>query len=367
MIPRRRMRRRFLDDSTQNLYYASNEVEAKEPPSNQPQAQPLHSIWPINLFGIGLLSDLLGKGGTAKTSKPGRSIGQLISPFNLYDALSILGAASSDATREQLQRCLRLFDQNGHAIQATPMLDQLHQELDHLNQEAQRIERQNERLERSIIHIPPLGQESMQSNQGSQYNMQPSPSITYSNYLLIRNDMPVQQSFAQQVKNKIHLVRFSVATPEDLETVVRRVNATVKRDTRGMIPSILDSGSVSQATTLVLLSTLYFYGRWLHPFSRDANYRDLFNGTNSKTAADQTYMEHGHVSMPYYEDQAVQILEMPYDEPSDTVFGMVLPKKVCPGPQPLKPKIARQTTGLATPCMAKYADAKTQAHRGAQV
>ena len=73
-----------------------------------------------------------------------------------------------------------------------------------------------------------------------------------------------------------------------------------------------------------ILNTLYFKGKWQSGFDVALNKVDQPFNDDRKTLV--TYMRKKQVSLDYFENDEVQLIEIPYLEPKNAVFGIVLPK-----------------------------------------
>lgn len=102
------------------------------------------------------------------------------------------------------------------------------------------------------------------------------------------------------------------------------INAWVKEKTQGRIPDLVNEGEIDKSTRLVLVSSIFMKAVWKDAFDPDLTTSGtFFLSGNQSVSAD---MMTRSAQMPYYEDNAVQVLEMPYrstnkDEPK---FSMVI-------------------------------------------
>jgi len=105
----------------------------------------------------------------------------------------------------------------------------------------------------------------------------------------------------------------------------KEINHWISLKTHGKIPDLLKPGSVKKDTKVVLASTLYMNAPFLFPFSLSNSHRDTFTPSNGKEFP-ITFMQQTS-NLNYYEDDFVQIVEVPYkSNPLDVVLWILLPK-----------------------------------------
>ena len=92
----------------------------------------------------------------------------------------------------------------------------------------------------------------------------------------------------------------------DYSDAVLRVNSWCSENTKGKIPSIIESPDFAA----ILANAIYFKGDWAEPFNKDATYKQFFTDRNGKkTETDFMHMEE---TFEFFEDDDVKILKMPY-------------------------------------------------------
>src|SRR5262249_52282510 len=87
--------------------------------------------------------------------------------------------------------------------------------------------------------------------------------------------------------------------------------------TSGKIPELLKEGVLDNQTLLVLVSAIYFKGKWVEPFAGTQTAPDDFYVTPAKVTK-VPMMRTEHVVFPYRETEEVQILELPYRAASES-------------------------------------------------
>ncbi|WKY13084.1 hypothetical protein Q1695_004135 [Nippostrongylus brasiliensis] len=101
------------------------------------------------------------------------------------------------------------------------------------------------------------------------------------------------------------------------------INDFISNTTEGKISNMVTADSVEDAFA-VIVNAIYFYAKWLKPFSKDSNENGTFyaaGGSNREVTYMKAYEEH----QKYVEDDDWQVLSLPY---KDTTFSMnfFLPK-----------------------------------------
>jgi serpin B len=91
---------------------------------------------------------------------------------------------------------------------------------------------------------------------------------------------------------------------------VDRINAWVGQRTHERIRQLLSEGALSSDTRLVLANAVYFKGTWKDVFEKKATRDEPFHLLDESTKAVPMMYRSGRY--PYYEDELVQVLEMPY-------------------------------------------------------
>ena len=98
-------------------------------------------------------------------------------------------------------------------------------------------------------------------------------------------------------------------------TVADKVNALVDQNTRGMIKNVITPDDLTERTCMILLNTLFFEAKWLHPFKEDQTRPMPFYqfGGGSK----QVRMMYQKRRFDYYycEEDNVHAVVLPYENP----------------------------------------------------
>ena len=103
------------------------------------------------------------------------------------------------------------------------------------------------------------------------------------------------------------------------------INRWVEKQTRDKIKNLLAKGAVDQTTRMVLTNAIYFKSKWDSTFEK-SDTKDKPFSTDAKTKVDVPTM-HQVTTASYAEDDAVQVLELPYKFHRLSMV-LVLPKKI---------------------------------------
>jgi serpin B len=102
-----------------------------------------------------------------------------------------------------------------------------------------------------------------------------------------------------------------------------KINQWVQQQTKDKIKDLLQAGTVTPATDLILTNAVYFKGVWTEPFKKDLTKPELFqiSTTEKKSIPFMHTKEH----FRYGESADLQLLEMSY-KGSELVMDILLPK-----------------------------------------
>jgi|GEM_PF-3216165 len=105
----------------------------------------------------------------------------------------------------------------------------------------------------------------------------------------------------------------------------KEINRWISQKTHGKIPDLLKTGSVKKDTKVVLAAALYMNAPFQRPFQITNSRQDTFTPTNGQSFP-ITFM-HQMGSYNYFEDEFVQLVEIPYkSQPLNVVLWIMLPK-----------------------------------------
>jgi len=104
----------------------------------------------------------------------------------------------------------------------------------------------------------------------------------------------------------------------------QRINNWVEENTRKKIKNLIGPGVLDANTRMVLTNAIYFNGKWMWPFDKSRTAPSIFH-VSSQESLITDFMNQTR-TLPYYEDEEIQALRLPYrnDRISMTI---ILPRK----------------------------------------
>jgi len=148
--------------------------------------------------------------------------------------------------------------------------------------------------------------------------------LNSANALWIQKDYKILKEYKEIVK------KYYLSEIENLDFINegeksrRIINSWVEEKTQGKIKDLIPEGAIDVLTRAIITNAIYFKGKWLKEFKIENTYEgDFYINENDKIKVFMMRME-GEM-FNYYEDEKVQVLEIPYtgDEISFFIF---LPK-----------------------------------------
>lgn len=104
-----------------------------------------------------------------------------------------------------------------------------------------------------------------------------------------------------------------------------KINHWVEEKTNNRIQDLIQPGILDASTRLVLTNAIYFNGGWMFPFDKAATSPSLFH--TSKQESIKTDFMHQTRSYPYYEDEEIQAISLPYKN-NRMALMVILPKSI---------------------------------------
>jgi serpin B len=127
----------------------------------------------------------------------------------------------------------------------------------------------------------------------------------------------------EQFKSKVGKIDF--ATPAN---ALSTINDWISKQTQGKIPHLLTSDDITALTRFVLTNAVFFQGAWRSQFKPESTDEASFYSTpeESRTVA----MMHQTCFAPYYENEMVQAVALPFAGTSNSggglAFVVIMPK-----------------------------------------
>ncbi|MDN5338359.1 MAG: serpin [Thermotogaceae bacterium] len=105
---------------------------------------------------------------------------------------------------------------------------------------------------------------------------------------------------------------------------LKKINEWVKEKTLGKITELLKEDDINSLTRLVLTNAIYFKASWAKPFEPESTEKGIFHISEKESVEVDMMRQEGIFN--YFEDERVQMLELPY-EGNEISMLILLPKK----------------------------------------
>ncbi len=148
--------------------------------------------------------------------------------------------------------------------------------------------------------------------------------LASSNALWLDKGFPFDRDYISFVR-KSYKAKLDVADfAGDSAGSRKAINDWVAEQTHDRIKELMPEGSVDRDTRLVLANAIYFNGKWTHTFDKNLTLEQDFRTASGKKVKTSLMMQRGHFR--YGEDEAVQVLEIPYGN-DQLCMRIFLPRK----------------------------------------
>lgn len=144
------------------------------------------------------------------------------------------------------------------------------------------------------------------------------------NALWVQEGAPFQAEFLKTLKGAFDAKPRTADFHRSAEAAVNEINEWIGQQTNGKITKLLGSRSLDASTRLVLANAVYFKGTWQHTFGKGATSDQPFHAAGGKDV--QVAMMSQKHSFPLYQDDALQVLELPYKGNALSML-ILLPRK----------------------------------------
>lgn len=104
-------------------------------------------------------------------------------------------------------------------------------------------------------------------------------------------------------------------------SITEEINRTVAEKTNGVIQDLIVPGDIDNLIIFIILNCIYFRGKWYYEF-RKSTIDEVFYG--SKKLEFIKYLELQNKNLQFYEDELVDIVEIPYKN-SDVCCYLIVP------------------------------------------
>lgn len=137
------------------------------------------------------------------------------------------------------------------------------------------------------------------------------------NTLWLQKDFPVQLDFTYFLQDNYNNLKIQQQDfAHDPEKVRKTINDFVTKETSNKIKEILAPNTISEQTKLILTNAIYFRGTWKAPFDKAQTQEDVFHLSAKEQVKVPMMFQKYEVN--YFEDELVQLIELPYKGRSET-------------------------------------------------
>ncbi len=148
-------------------------------------------------------------------------------------------------------------------------------------------------------------------------------SLSLANGLWAQTNFPFLPAFLDNASTNYDASVQQVDFITDALEITSQINAWVANQTEGMIPNLLQPGTLNPTTRLALVNAIYFQGGWQSIFNTNLTQVAPFYVSPSQTV-NVPMMEQLETAR-YYEDNFLQAVELPYVN-SNLTMVVLLPK-----------------------------------------
>jgi len=136
--------------------------------------------------------------------------------------------------------------------------------------------------------------------------------LSTANALWAQVDYPFLQEYFDQIDANYDGKLSNLDFKRDTENSRLTINSWVEDNTNDKIKDLIPQGKLDSMTRLVLTNAVYFKGDWVYEFDKSDTKKASFQKTVGSVQADMMQRTDDDVKFGYYEDDSVQVLEMPY-------------------------------------------------------
>ncbi|KAK9874820.1 hypothetical protein WA026_005628 [Henosepilachna vigintioctopunctata] len=149
--------------------------------------------------------------------------------------------------------------------------------------------------------------------------------IHIANRIYLNHHISVDPKFlkiAEAFDTSIENVNFS--TPQD---ATKKINSWVEKQNGGKTGRVAEEGNINTLTNMVLINSLYFQGRWKHPFLlNETKQTDFYISKNETVKIDMMKIT-GHFLLDINKRVGTKMLRIPYQNEKADMF-LLLPDDV---------------------------------------
>ncbi len=134
--------------------------------------------------------------------------------------------------------------------------------------------------------------------------------LTIANSLWPDKKFKIDSDYLSLAKNNYDVSISPLDYERETEASRKMINTWVEDKTKNKIQNLISQGGLDPSTQLVLVNAIYFKGNWKSPFNANRTRDSHFYKADTQKVP--VKMMRQKESFQYYEDDTVQILELPY-------------------------------------------------------
>uniref|UniRef100_A0A915PX37 Serpin domain-containing protein n=1 Tax=Setaria digitata TaxID=48799 RepID=A0A915PX37_9BILA len=133
--------------------------------------------------------------------------------------------------------------------------------------------------------------------------------LSVANRLYVRQDSSTKPSF-NRIINLYFREKLRSFDYRKTQEVVQEINGWISNETNNKITEMIRSDDINSLTRMLVLNAVYFKGTWEKQFIKSVTRDKPFHISETETKNIPTMVAMN--KFPYYEDNSVQVLKMPY-------------------------------------------------------
>lgn len=137
-----------------------------------------------------------------------------------------------------------------------------------------------------------------------------SYTLASANAMLSQRGFDIKDPYKNILAESFKAILMEADFIQENEKTTNLINEFVKEKTNNMIPKLLQS--LDPSTVMVLLNVVYFKGTWMEQFKKEKTSPQAFYNKGLNQMAKDVDMMHMKKSFPFYEDETLQVLQLPY-------------------------------------------------------
>lgn len=148
--------------------------------------------------------------------------------------------------------------------------------------------------------------------------------LNLANALWPADNFKLKNQFQKSISDHFDANLVPLDYAADSEAARVTINNWASKHTNGKIEQLINKGYLNQQTRMVLTNAIYFLGEWQFKFDKTKTQKDSFKLDSGKNVS--VPMMHQTNSFKYFDDELIQILELPYMG-HQTSMTLILPQK----------------------------------------